>query len=193
MKRILLLFGFLSFFFHAKAQEQQMYVLPATKVAGDTIPMVQLEEVVVYPPLAFNSAREAKRFDRLTRNVKRVYPYAKMAGVKFRELEAVWLSASSEKEKRQIMRKVEDELKAQYGNELEKLSFNQGKILLKLVDRETGNSSFEIVKELRGAFAAFFWQTFASIFGYDLKVRYDPQGEDMQIEYIVKGIENGTL
>jgi len=73
------------------------------------------------------------------------------------------------------------------------MTFSQGKILIKLVDRETGNSSYELVKELRGAFSAFFYQAFARIFGFNLKIKYDPEGEDREIETIVKMIETGQI
>ena len=73
------------------------------------------------------------------------------------------------------------------------MTFSQGKILIKLIDRETGESSYALVQELRGNFTAFFYQAFARLWGYDLKVRYDPEGEDQQIEAIVKMIERGQI
>ena len=92
-----------------------------------------------------------------------------------------------------MMKKAQDELEAQFGDDLKALTFSQGKILLKLVDRQTGNSSFELVQEFRGKFVAFFWQSFAKLFGYNLKIQYDPLGEDKDIELIVLMIENGTI
>ena len=91
------------------------------------------------------------------------------------------------------MKQAEDELKAEFEGDLKKLSFKQGIILIKLVDRETGNTSYELVQELRGNFTAFFWQTFARLFGYNLKVKYDPLGDDKEIEDIVVMIENGQI
>ena len=91
------------------------------------------------------------------------------------------------------MKKAEDELESQFGDEIRDLTFSQGKILLKLIYRETGSSSFDIVKELRGNFTAFIWQMLARVFGYDLKVTYDPAGDDQTIERIVLMIESGAL
>ena len=91
------------------------------------------------------------------------------------------------------MKQAEDEIEAQFGKELRDLTITQGKILLKLIDRQTSNSSYEIVKDFRGNFRAFFYQSFARLFGYDLKARYDPLGEDADIERIVLMIESGTL
>jgi len=91
------------------------------------------------------------------------------------------------------MKKAEKELEAQFGNEIKDLTFSQGKILIKLVYRETGNSTFDIVKDLRGGFTAFIWQTMARIFGYNLKNGYDPAGEDQAIEQVILMIEAGAI
>jgi hypothetical protein len=103
------------------------------------------------------------------------------------------MAAQSDKERRQLMKRAEDELKAEFEDDLKKLTFKQGLILIKLVDRETGNTSYELVQELRGKFTAFFWQAFARLFGYNLKVEYDPLGDDKEIEDIVVMIENGQI
>ena len=84
-------------------------------------------------------------------------------------------------------------LQDQFGDELKKLSVNQGRLLLKLVDRETGNTSYEIVKELRGTFSAFFWQSLALLFGSSMKSKYDPAGDDKLIEQIIVQIDNGQI
>ena len=89
------------------------------------------------------------------------------------------------------MKQVEKELLDEYEDDLKKLTITQGRILIKLVDRETGATSYELVKELRGSFSAFFWQAFARIFGSTLKAEYDPYGEDRLIEEIVLLIDNG--
>lgn len=91
------------------------------------------------------------------------------------------------------MKQVEDELMDEYGEELKKLTISQGKILIKLVDRETGESSYDIVTEFRGEFRAIFYQAFARFFGLNMKEKYDPEGNDREIENIVKMIETGQL
>lgn len=167
-------------------------VVYGTVVDGDTIPVIQLKEVTILD-WNFVSRSKARRLTRLMKNVKIVYPYAHLAGIKLVEYEDVLLQAPDDKTRRKIMKNLEDELEAEYGKELRNLTISQGKILLKLIDRETGESSFELVSELRGKFRAVFYQAFARIFGMNMKIRYDPEGKDRDIEYIVKMIENGQL
>jgi len=193
-KRIIFLFTMVLVGFHASAQQGTGKVLNAIIVNGDTIPIDDLSEANIYINKdASNNTAEVRQFNRLVRNVKKVYPYAKLAGIKFNEYSVLLEDVKNEKEKRRMMKKAEDELEAQFGEELKALTFSQGRILLKLVDRQTGNSSFELVQEFRGKFVAFFWQSFAKLFGYNLKVQYDPLGEDKDIELIVLMIENGTI
>jgi hypothetical protein len=109
------------------------------------------------------------------------------------EYETILMNAANDKERRRIMKQAEDELRNEFEDDLKKLTFKQGAILIKLVDRETGNSSYELVQELRGKFVAFFWQAFARLFGYNLKEEYDPDGADREIEEIVVMIENGQI
>ncbi len=173
---------------------QDKPVLLRTIIEGnDTLPVAELRGIYVFPPLDFKNKRQYRRYNKLVRNVKKVYPYARLAGIKLREYEDTLSSVQTKKERRQIMKMAEDEIQNEFGEELKKLTFSQGKILIKLIDRETGTSSFALVQELRGKFIAFFWQSFARIFGYNLKVRYDPEGEDAAIERIVCLIENGQL
>ena len=175
------------------SQENDRIVLFALIIDGDTVPIIKLPEINVYSFKIIKSKRKARKLSRLIKNVKKVYPYAKLAGIKLQEYNEIFLTMSSEKEKRKLIRQVEKELKDEFGDDLRSLTFSQGKILIKLIDRETGNSSFELVQELRGKFIAFFWQTFAKIFGYNLKIKYDPEGEDKNIEIIVLMIENGSI
>ncbi len=162
-------------------------------IDGDTIALVDIKPVVIFPPVRVNTKREAKRYDRLVYNVKKVYPYAKLAGQKLSYYKTVLDTIHGEKARKLYMKKAEKELELQFGDEIKELTFSQGKILIKLIYRETGNSTFDIVKELRGGFTAFIWQTLARIFGYDLKTDYDPGGSDQAIEQIVLMIEAGAI
>ena len=103
------------------------------------------------------------------------------------------LEANNDKERKKIIKQAEKEINEEYGNDLRDLTFSQGKILIKLVYRETGSSSYELVAELRGKFRAFFWQAFARLWGFNLKNEYDPEGEDKEIEFIVQMIEAGQI
>jgi hypothetical protein len=139
------------------------------------------------------SEKGKRNFDKLVWNVKKVYPYAKIAGLKLREYNDILAKVPSEGERRKIMKKAEKEIKDEFGSDLKNLTFSQGKILIKLLYRETGSSSYALVQELRGKFVAFFYQAFARLFGYNLKSTYDPEGEDKPIETIVKLIEKGLI
>jgi hypothetical protein len=168
-------------------------IVPGKIVNGDTLPYIDIRTVVVFPEMNFSSAKELVRYEKLVYNVRKVYPYAKLAGKKLFEYKEKFDSIPSDKERKKFIKNAEKELEAQFGDEIRDLTFTQGKILIKLVYRQTGNSTFEIVKELRGSFNAFIWQTLARIFGYDLKSTYDPEGDDKAIERIVQMIESGAI
>lgn len=189
MKGILLISFLLFSWCISNAQDK---LVPAVIIGNDTIPRVYLKTVriKVFVPKKRTEA-EKKAYRRLKYNVMKVYPYAKLAGEKLAYYEAQLEDEDSERRKKKIMKNVEKDLKETYGDELKKLTRTQGRILLKLIDRETGDSSYELVKELRGAFSAVMWQTMAKMFGSDLKVRYEPEGADRTIEYICKQIESG--
>lgn len=155
--------------------------------------MVHLPEIPIYAMRLFDSRRDIRRIEKLIYNVKKVYPYARLAGIKLREYNTLLLDATSDKERKKIMKKAEDEINEQFGPELRDLTFTQGKILIKLIDRETTATSYTLLKDLRGGFTAFFYQGFARIWGYNLKTKYDPSGEDDLIETIVLMIENGQI
>ncbi len=174
-------------------QEVKYTVLPVQIIDGDTLPFVRLKEVEVYSLKIPKRRKDQKRLTKLVKNVKLVYPYAKLAGIKLREYEDMLLNASNDKERKRIMKQAEKEINEEYGGDLRELNFSQGKILIKLIDRETGESSYGLVQDLRGKFTAFWYQAFARLWGYNLKVKYDPEGEDRRIEIIVRMIERGQL
>jgi Domain of unknown function (DUF4294) len=168
-------------------------MVPGKVLNGDTLPYIDINTVVVFPDMDFRNAKELVRYEKLVYNVRKVYPYAKLAGAKLAEYKIRLDSIPNEKERKKFLKQAEKELEARFGDEVKDLTFNQGKILIKLIYRETGNSTYDIVKELRGSFNAFIWQTLARIFGYDLKTQYDPEGEDKAIERIVQMIESGAI
>lgn len=166
-------------------------VVPGKIIDGDTVPLVEVKSVYVYPPYEFKNRRQEHRFTRLVYNIKKVYPYAKLAGEKLQEFQRIMDTITNERGKKQFAKEAQKKLEDEFGDDIKDLTFSQGKILIKLIYRQTGNSSFEIVRELRGKFTAFIWQTIASLFGYDLKNGYDPNGEDRQIEEIILLIDQG--
>ncbi len=177
----------------AYSQDTTKQVFKTQIIDGDTVTLVDLNAVVIFPPVKLENKRQTVRFDRLVYNIKKVYPYAKLAGERLRFYKSVIDTIPSEKARKSYLKKAEKELQAQFGDQIRDLTFSQGKILIKLIYRETGNSTYDIVKELRGGFTAFVWQTLARIFGYDLRSDYDPAGNDVIIEQIVQMIEAGAL
>jgi hypothetical protein len=168
-------------------------VLYGLIIDGDTILVSSIKEVYVLPVHKFESKREMRRYRRLIRNVKVVLPYAKLAKKKYDEVALAMEGMDTERQKKEYMKQVEEELKVEFEDDLKKLTITQGRILLKLLDREIGETSYDLLKEFRGTFSAFFWQTLARIFGHNLKSEFDPNGEDKLLNEIVMLIENGQL
>ena len=158
---------------------------------GDTIIHRNLKEVVVMPELDFRNPRQERKFHRYIEKVKKVYPYAKLAGEVLREYEPKYLALQDDRARRKMMKELEQQLLREYKDDIKKLTISEGRILLKLIDREARRTSYALIKEFRGGFSAFFWQSIARIFGGDLKVEYDPYGEDKVLEHIVMLIEIG--
>lgn len=159
---------------------------------GDTIPYVTLEPISCYTDRVFKNQRQKASWDRLKYNVKKVYPYAILAAAKLKEYDRI-LAALPESERAKYTKVAEKQLKDQFGKELENLSVTQGKILIKLIDRETGKTTYKVVKEMRGSFSAFMWQGVALLFDNNLKEEYDAQGEDKNVEQAIKLIEAGDF
>lgn len=198
--RILLICVFLCVTTFAKsliAQENNkldsIHVLHTVIVDGDTIPNVTLEEVVIFPRLVFKSRYKRRRYSKLIRDVKRAYPYAMYAKKMLDKMETEFQDLTTEKEKKKYIKSIEKELMGKFADELKKLTIKQGRILLKLIDRETGDTSYELLKSLRGSFSAVFWQALARLFGSNLKSQYDPTGDDRLVERVVRLIEVGQI
>ena len=181
--------------FYANALKAQDSIPPVRTVEEDTIPVVLLQEVNVYGKT--RSKRYYKRYDRtkarLEYNVIKVYPYAKIAAAKIREIEAEIARTRNKAEQKKVIKKQYRELMKAFKKPLMKLSITQGRILIRLIYRETNHTSFAHIREYRGAFNAYFWQSIALLFGNNLKAAYDPAGEDREIEEIVQKIEGGEI
>ncbi|MCX6306955.1 MAG: DUF4294 domain-containing protein [Bacteroidetes bacterium] len=177
----------------ALSQDTTKAVQSTQIIDGDTIASVDVRPVVIFPPVVMSNKRASARYDKLVYNVKKVYPYAKLAGKQLAIYKTILDTIPTENARKIFMKKAEKELELKFGDELKDLTFSQGKILIKLIYRETGNSTFDIVRQLRGKFTAFIWQTLARLFGYDLKADYDPGGSDQAIEQIVLMIEAGAI
>ena len=169
------------------------YKLPFEIENGDTIASATFDNIYIYPQKVFEKKKDEKKYWRLIYNLKIVYPYAKMASSKLKEMNAHFLTLKTEHERKAYTKLVEKDIRKQFEGELTNLTISQGRLLIKLIDRETGETSYELVKELRGSFSAVFWQTVARIFGSNLKSKYDPIGQDRPIEDILKAIDAGYL
>lgn len=163
----------------------------AKKIGEDTVALVQLREVVI--PNARNRKAYYKRLKKLTKNVVKVYPYAKITGDILADCETELSKMEDQGMRERFMDEVEDDLKTEFEGELKKLTYSQGRLLIKLIDRETGETSYELIKKLKGGFSAFMWQGLARLFGSDLKSEFDAAEEDYMIDLIVKKIESGEI
>lgn len=156
-------------------------------VDGQEVMFVHLKAVVKYSTQAAQ-----RRHDRLVVNVKKVYPIAREAEQIFRTMETE-MSAMPRAKQRAFVAAKEREVQKKYTPVLRQMTFSQGKILIKLIDRQTSMTSFEILRDMRGRLSASLWQGVAKLFDADLKASYDAVGEDRQIEEIIRMIEQGLL
>jgi hypothetical protein len=199
MLRIIVISGLLALISLAgKAQDTIQldlggFPVKAVVNGSDTVLIANLEEAVIQPHTNKPTNRDMRQYRKLVYNVKKVYPYAKLAGVKFAEVNAHLDSLETKREQREYIKQVEKDILQQYEEDLKDLTITQGRILIKLIDRETNQTSYEVVKDLRGSFQAALWQTVARIFGSNLKTEFDAAGEDRMIEEIMVMIERGQL
>lgn len=188
MPRIIIVILFL--FYTISLHAQQREVVRSRIVKGDTIPYVLLDEVIVKSKI--HNARWYKRYNqrnvRLEYNVRKVYPYARIAAAKVNEIEDKLTQITRESERRKMVKEEYAQLMKTFKTPLMKLSITQGRILIRLIYRETSHTSFAHIREYRGTVNAYFWQSIALLFGNNLKAAYDPNGEDAEIEEIVQKI-----
>lgn len=164
-------------------------MLPTTLLDGERVPWILLPDVHIYGRRTFASEEERKNYLRLRYNVLKVLPYAKLAEEKYKQLHRDLALVSRKKDQRQLVKACEKDIKNIFNKEVKNLTITQGEILLKLIDRQTGNSSFEVVKELRGGVNAFLYQSIAKVFGHNLKNEYNIQ-QDRDIENIIRSHEH---
>ena len=174
-------------------RNEHFILLPRKIIDGDTLPHVNLNEVLVINPPKFKNKRDRLRYNRLVINVKKTLPYARTAAARLRMIDRELRKIEGEKARKKYIKQAEKELFNEFEAPLRKLTFSQGKILIKLIDRETGDTSYELIKEYKGGLTAFFWQSVARIFGSNLKDEFDAVDEDRYIEYIVYMIDHDLI
>jgi hypothetical protein len=194
LKRVLFILVFWISCAGLLAQERDTSEFLMGVVEGsDTIIHKNIDEVRVMPRRQFKNKRQRRRYSRYILKVKKVYPVA----VKARELlvkyEPEYYALEDQRERRKLMKKLEKELLAEHKEDLKKWSISDGRILLKLINRETDRSAYSLIKDFRGDIRAVFWQGIARIFSNNLKSGYDPDEEDKYLEEIVALIEAGYL
>ncbi|WP_153800761.1 DUF4294 domain-containing protein [Foetidibacter luteolus] len=156
---------------------------------GDTIPCSWLDPVNLYTKLYGKYKKRHVEWTRLRNAVYVTYPYAKAASRTINEINAQLVNVTDKKKRKAIIRSREKDLKKQFADKLQQLSVYQGKVLMKLIYRETGNNCYEIIEEYKGTFNAAFWQTIALVFGSNLRQNYEANGKDRDMETIVKDVE----
>lgn len=164
-----------------------------TTYKGESIPWFVLGDVYIFDKLVFKSKRQVKKYYKLVNNIKKVYPIAVEIKKTIDATVAHMDSLPDKKAKDLYMKKAEKELKAKFTPRLKKLTFAQGKLLIKLVDRQCDATSYQLIKEYMGGFKATFWNAFATIFGASLKKEYDPDVDDRLTERCILLIEAGEL
>lgn len=175
------------------AVTRKVYVTRGQPYEGRIVPSVTLRTLYVYPRLHFKDTKEYVAYLKLVRDVKRVLPVANMINRLIVETYEYALTLPTERERKRHMRKVEKGLKEQYTAQMKKMTYSQGQLLIKLIYRQSDQTSYEIIKAFMGPFKATFYQIFAKSFGSSLKVTYDPTGEDRLTERVVTFVENGQL
>jgi len=156
-----------------------------TRVDDQLIPWASLPEVVITDTRIFKSPEQIAAYNRLKYNVYKVLPYAVYARSRYAQLQKDLATAKNKKEERMLAKAFEKEVKDMFNREIKQLTITQGGILIKLIDRELGTSSYDILKEMKGGFTAFLYQSVARVFGNNLKNKYDSQ-EDRDIEAIIQ-------
>lgn len=160
---------------------------------GDSIPAIIFPTFYKYPPMTFKNDKERDRYNRLVANVKRLLPLAKLAKYTVIETYDYLQTLPTKKEKAEHIKLVEDGLKKQYAPTLKRLSRSQSRLLVKLIDRECGQTGYNIAQAFIGSFKANIYQAMAFCFGNSLTKRYDPEGDDRYTERVVRLVESGQL
>lgn len=163
------------------------------KVGQDSVQYVRTNTIYIYPPMEFKSDKQRQAYNRLVYNIKKVLPLAKECNQIILETGAYLQTIPTKKERDALTKAVEKELKQKYTPRIKKLTYSQGKLLIKLIDRETHSTGYELIQAFLGPVRAGFYQAFAWVFGASLKKRYEPKGADRLVERIVLQVEAGQL
>ena len=163
-------------------------------LGDDSLVYVPIREVVIFRKRVFKNKRDYENYWRLVRNLKKVYPYAVVARNRFRIIDSVCAPLPSDFARRRYIAKQQQELSKEFEEQLRDLTFSQGRLLFKLIDRETGRTTYEIIRQFRGGLTATFWQGVATVFSSDLKTTFDATTqENKMINELIDLYERGQL
>jgi hypothetical protein len=204
VKRFLSIYFFLLIYFQADGQADTasglkdtlsgtVYLLQKVNRDGVVLPEIEIKEVKVYGHPSEANRSSFKKYERLVYNLKKVYPFALLVRNRLEEINRELEAIKGDRGKRKYIKEVEKDVFGKYEGDIRGMTIAQGRLLLKLIDRETQNTSYVIIRMYRGGLTAAFWQGIARIFGTNLKEEYDPYGEDALIEMIINEIESGEL
>ncbi|MCB9231630.1 MAG: DUF4294 domain-containing protein [Bacteroidia bacterium] len=193
MKKFVTILSILSLFAASAALAQNPV---KANVMSDGTPMFKMDDIMIYAVAPTKREkrqyeRQVKQFNKLRYNVLKVWPYANAAAKTLKEIESEIASIPEEKQK-EYMKSKEKALFGEYEKDIRNLSISQGKILIKLIDRQTGSPTYSLIKDLKNGTSAFFWQAIGGIFGYNLKKEFDAEGDDFAVEMICRSLENGS-
>lgn len=182
-----------------KAQSQNDYIPPggarlAAVIEGkDTVLHAYLRDIWIFPRKMFKNKEQERFFWRTVRDVKVALPYAKLVASELSKINYTMVDLKKDNEKKKYLKQLEKDIFNKYEANLKKLTVNQGRLLMKLIDRECDQSTFELIRSYKGTISAYFWQGVARIFGSNLKTGYDPNAEDKIIERVILLVEAGQL
>ena len=171
----------------------RFYLLENVEREGETMPEIELDEVRVVQKVGFKERFQWWRYRRLVYNVKKVYPYAVLVRESLAQVNDTLHTIEGDRERKRYLKDFEKSIFSEYEDDMRQMTITQGKILIKLIDRETQNTGYDLIREYRGTISAVFWQGIARRFGTNLKDRYDSDGDDYLIEKVIYEIEAGRL
>ena len=177
----------------ADSLPQRFYVIQNIDRDGEKLPEIEIKEVTISGKRKLFEGFQYWRYERLVYNVKRVYPYSLLVRDKLKDVDANLEKLSDDNERKKYIKDFEKQVFHDYEDDMRNMTITQGRLLIRLIDRETQNTSYDLIKEYRGKISAAFWQGIARLFGSNLKEEYDPYGDDALIEKIITEIEAGRL
>lgn len=190
---MLFIFSFSTLLAQAQSTHSHIKAIEIIENGEDTLYATYLKEISIFPELKFRNKKQERFYWRTVRDVKKTLPYAKLIKKDIQYADSVLRTFSTEKEKRQWWRKFEKQLFRKYEKDFRGMYASQGMMLMKLVNRETNQTGYDLIKHYKGKFTANFWQFIAKLFKNDLKEEYDENDKDKIVERVIILVESGQL